>query len=145
MNPVFFTDRDLGNQFPAILHDAGVFVEVHRDHFSPTTPDAEWLPVVAEQGWFVLTHDRRIRYKPNQTAAVMNHGCGLFILVGSAPFPALARNFVATKNRVTAFLEKQERPFIAKIYRPSHCPVEDMGKRPGRVELWLDYQQWAEK
>jgi uncharacterized protein (DUF433 family) len=36
---VFFTDRDLGHQFPAILRDAGLRVERHTDHCPPNCPD----------------------------------------------------------------------------------------------------------
>lgn len=31
MTHVFFTDRDLGKQFPAILRTAGILVEAHGD------------------------------------------------------------------------------------------------------------------
>jgi hypothetical protein len=33
LSVVFFTDRDLGTQFPAILSAAGLRVEKHADHF----------------------------------------------------------------------------------------------------------------
>lgn len=66
MSVVFFTDRDLGLQFPAILRDAGLRVERHADHFAPDCPDDEWLRDVASHGWIAITHDRRIRYKPNR-------------------------------------------------------------------------------
>lgn len=64
MSRVFFTDRDLGKQFPARLREAGLQVERHADHFQPATPDEVWLPEVGRRGWVVLTHDERIRYKP---------------------------------------------------------------------------------
>lgn len=35
MSRVFFTDRDLGEQFPEILAAAGLNVERHADHFPP--------------------------------------------------------------------------------------------------------------
>jgi hypothetical protein len=66
----FFTDRDLGLQFPAILCHAGLRVERHADHFAPNCPDEEWLGTVAARGWVAITHDQRIRYKPNELAAV---------------------------------------------------------------------------
>lgn len=40
MSVVYFTDRDLGLQFPKILQDAGLVVERHRDHFEPDASDA---------------------------------------------------------------------------------------------------------
>ena len=41
--PVFFTDRDLGRQFPAALRQAGLQIELHDDHFGPETLDEEWI------------------------------------------------------------------------------------------------------
>jgi len=40
---VFFTDRDLGKQFPDILKDAGVHVERHSEHFADNAKDEDWL------------------------------------------------------------------------------------------------------
>jgi hypothetical protein len=67
---VYFTDRDLGKRFPEILAAAGLNVERHGDHFAPDTPDEVWLEKVGKRGWIALTHDRRIRYKPNERNAV---------------------------------------------------------------------------
>src|SRR5438874_914842 len=68
LSVVFFTDRDLGIAFPAILAAAGLSVERHRDHFPPDCADERWLEVVGQRGWVALTHDRHIRYKPNELA-----------------------------------------------------------------------------
>ncbi len=74
MSLVFFTDRDLGTSFPDILRSAGISVERHGDHFPPDTSDETWLAEIGARGWVILTHDRRIRYKPNELAAVKRHG-----------------------------------------------------------------------
>jgi len=37
--------------------------ERHQDHFSPGTPDTEWLPYIGQRGWILLTSDRRIRHR----------------------------------------------------------------------------------
>ena len=66
MSFVYFTDRDLGKRFPDILRSSGLTVEAHGDHFAPDTPDEAWLEAVGKRGWIALTHDRRIRYKPNE-------------------------------------------------------------------------------
>ena len=136
MTPVFFTDRDLGRRFPSILLDAGIRVERHEDHFRHNTPDEVWLAEVAARNWYVLTHDKRIGRNPLEIAAVMDHGCGLFVVIGKAPMPLLARNVVATMPRILAFIRRHEPPYIAKIHRPVHCPDEQLGSRPGKVVLW---------
>lgn len=144
MNRVFFTDRDLGKKFPAVLRAAGFFVETHVDHFAPDAADDEWLPAVGRRQWIVLTHDRRIRYKSNERDAVMSNGIAMFVLVGSVPHPELARAFVATRARMDTFLNQNSPPFIAKVYRglPSPRPGDF---RPGRVELWLSGTEWRRR
>jgi hypothetical protein len=133
---VYFTDRDLGKRFPEILRSHGLTVERHADHFASDTPDEVWLETAGRRGWIVLTHDRRIRYKPNERDALMRHGVGLLVIVGAAPYPDLARAFMTTLRRVEQFLGTHKPPFIAKVYRPSPAETAQRSTAPGRVELW---------
>jgi PIN like domain len=133
---VYFTDRDLGRQFPEILKSGGLNVERHADHFAHDTPDAAWLEEVGKRRWIALTHDRRIRYKPNERDAVMGHGVALLVIVGAAPFPDLARAFVASVPVVERFLRQHKPPFIAKVYRPQPAGDADRSSASGRIELW---------
>lgn len=135
MSFVYFTDRDLGNRFPDTLSAAGLKVERHRDHFSPAAPDEEWLAKVGARGWIALTHDRRIRYKPNERDAVMRHRVALLVIVGHAPHVDLAGSFVATLPRIERFLARHTPPFIAKVYRPPPARAQP-GDSQGRIELW---------
>ena len=136
MTRVYFTDRDLGKKFGAILTSGGLTVERHTNHFAHVTPDEVWLAEVGRRGWIALTHDGRIRYKPTERDAVMRHGVALLVIVGKAPFPELATAFVTTLPRIERFLDTHDPPFIAKVYRPS--PDDGAGRTasPGRIELW---------
>lgn len=136
MSVVFFTDRDLGNQFPDLLIAAGLHVERHRDHFKPTTADDEWLAIIGERGWVAITHDSRIRYKPNELEAVIRHRVRLLVVVGKAPFMELARNFTATAAKISGFLEKHAPPMIAKVYRPSPAELASNPGAVGHISLW---------
>lgn len=136
MSRVFFTDRDLGKQFPEILAAAGFKVERHADHFKPDCPDDEWLEAVGKKGWIAITHDRRIRYKPNELAAVVRHRVALLVVIGKAPFPQLATHFVATVPKIVEFLSQNTAPFIAKVYRPSPSDLAKNASAPGNVLLW---------
>lgn len=142
MSRTFFTDRDLGKRFPAILLEAGILVEQHCDHFAANARDDEWLPAVGAKGWIVLTHDKRIRYKVNECAAVMAHDVGMLVIIGAAPYPDLAHSFVATYPRIEAFLDTVRRPFIAKVYRATAGNLSKNPAAPGRVELWLSREDW---
>ncbi len=132
----YFTDRDLGKRFPEILKSGGLTVERHGDHFAPDTADEVWLEAVGKRGWIALTHDRRIRYKPNEREAVMRHSVALLVIVGAAPFPDLARAFVASMSVIEHFLSRHKPPFIAKDYRPSPAQTVRRHAAAGHVELW---------
>ena len=136
MTSTFFTDRDLGNAFPAILREAGILVERHADHFAPDAPDEGWLSEVGSRCWVALTHNRRIRYEPNELAAVLRAEVRLLVLVGAAPTRDLARNFVNSIGRIEMFLEGRRPPFIAKVYRPTPQEIVRRPAAPGRVEHW---------
>lgn len=134
--PVFFTDRDLGNRFPDILAAAGLEVRRHRDLFAPACPDEEWLKAVGINNWIAISHDARIRYKPNECAAVMRHEARLLIIVGKAPYPDLAVNFIATVPRISTFIAQHPAPWIAKVYRPSPAETRKDPDCAGSVSLW---------
>jgi len=136
MSRVFFTDRDLGKRFPEILRSAGFTVERHADHFAHDCADETWLEQVGLRGWVAITHDGRIRYKPNELAAVIQHRVALLVVIGHAPYPQLAAAFITTRNRILSFLDKHEPPFIAKVYRPSANEVADDADSPGSISLW---------
>lgn len=134
--PVFFTDRDLGTRFPEIMSAAGIHVRRHRDLFPHDCPDEVWLEAVGRNGWVAVSHDARIRYKPNERAAVVEHKARLLVVVGKAPFPELARNFVATLPRITDFVGRHPAPWIAKVYRPSPAETAKKADALGSVLLW---------
>lgn len=136
MNRVFFTDRDLGKQFPAILADAGLAVERHGDLFAPDGSDEEWLEHCGRNGRVALSHNKYIRYVPNELAAVVRFSVPLIILVGQAPSAELARAFVRSVHRVDAFVQAHRAPFIAKLYRPTPAELARNADAAGRVELW---------
>lgn len=136
MSLVYFTDRDLGKKFPEILRAAGLHVERHADHFKHDTPDEVWLREIGSKGWIAITHDGRIRYKPNEKNAVVDNKVALLVLVGKAPFPELAKAFVSTESRIRGFIAAHQPPWIGKVYRPSAKALAEDPAAPGRVELW---------
>lgn len=145
MSRTFFTDRDLGRALPSTLRAAGFTVEQFDDHFGPATSDEDWLASVGKLGWIVLTRDTRIRYKPTERDAVMEHGVGLIVLVGSNPHPVLGRNVINSREAIEAFLTTAPAPFIAKLYRPSPGDLARDPNAAGRVHLWLSHAQWKRR
>jgi hypothetical protein len=143
LSVVYFTDRNLGKQFPEILRAAGLTVERHDDHFGPSTPDAEWLQLVGRRRWIAITRDLRIRYKKNELDAIIAHRVAMLAIVGKAPFADLARSFVATERRIERFVANHSPPYIAKVYRASMAELEKNPSASGRVELWYSPRGWT--
>lgn len=126
----------LGKQFPAALAAAGLRVERHDDHFGERTADEEWLEAVGRNGWVAITRDTRIRYKPNQLKAVVDHRAAVIVLIGKATFPDLAVSLIATSERIERFAAANTPPYIAKLYRASSDLLVRNPAHPGRIERW---------
>ncbi|MCA3104264.1 MAG: hypothetical protein ING98_20530 [Rhodocyclaceae bacterium] len=137
MSRVYFTDRDLGKQFPRILAEAGIAVERHGDLFRPEGSDEEWLEYCGTQGRIAVSHNSRIRYVPNELAAVKRFEVPLLVLVGKATTANLATNFVRTLPRIDSFLDGRLPPFIGKVYLATPSELAKSPTAAGRVELWF--------
>ena len=126
----FFCDEDLGTRvFPDALRAEGVNVEILLDNFPSGTPDAEWIPEVARRNWVVLTHNLRIRYNRLERDTVMRSGSRMIaIRVGDAR-AEMAEIFLASRSRVLTFLEQNNSPFVARMYR-------------NRIAIWLNHDNW---
>lgn len=81
----FFVDENdlaLGKALDAVRGD--VVYPGHPD--LPEVPrgalDDQWLPVVAEKGLVVITRDKKIRYRPAEKRAWIDHGVRGFVLTG---------------------------------------------------------------
>ena len=136
MTRVYFTDRDLGKQFPRILAEAGIAVERHADLFPPDGSDEQWLEHCGTLDRVAVTHNSRIRYVPNELAAVRRFNVKLLIVVGQSPTAELARNFVQTLHRIESMLDAHQPPFILKVYRPTPAELAKAVSAAGRVEVW---------
>ena len=121
MTRVYFTDRDLGKQFPRILAEAAISVERHADLFLPDGSDEQWLEYCGTHDRVAITHNSRIRYVPNELAAVKRFGVRLLVVVGQSPSAELARNFVQTLPRIEAMLDERKPPFHSQGLSADTC------------------------
>ena len=81
---VYFVDECLGQHLVAdALRNAGAHVEVHHQHFPPGAPDADWLPVVGQRRWIVLTKDRHIRRRELEISAIIHARVRAFVLTAA--------------------------------------------------------------
>lgn len=49
---------------------------------TPATPDSEWIPAVAREGWLIITRDGRIRERRAEIAAVRDNDARMVALSG---------------------------------------------------------------
>jgi len=129
---VFFSDRDLGYQFPTLLIAAGVRIERHDDHFKPDTSDEEWIGEIGRRHWVAVTRDTRIRYSPLALSVLMQSGVQLFVLVGKLTTTQAAETFLAFRQEIVATALREEGAFIAKIRRDG-------------VHMWLREREWRQE
>jgi predicted nuclease of predicted toxin-antitoxin system len=128
--PIFFIDWCLGKSVANALIEAGAQVEHHGDYFAQNTPDPEWLKVVGDRGWVVLTKDGAIGTNVLESRAIARAGSRVFILVsGNLSRQQMSALFVGVLPKLTKFNQGNQAPFIAKIYKD------------GRVELWRNQIQ----
>jgi PIN like domain len=132
---VFFTDCDLGRKLPAALRVGGLRVEAFEQHFSrDSAPDTEWLRLAGENGWIALSHNKRIRYEPDELDELMLHRVRAFFIIGKGPHPAFAPVVLGAVPKIRRILSSQgEEPFVGRIYQTG-----------GEVNVWVTEQQWLE-
>jgi hypothetical protein len=88
--PTFFTDRDLGPRVAEALRAGGLRVEPYHEHFSlDDVPDREWLQLAGRRGWVALSHNKSIRYEPDELDDLMSYRVRAFFIIGKGPHPAL--------------------------------------------------------
>lgn len=117
--PTLFLDRSLGRIVVAeALRREGARVEIHGDHFEHDSPDEEWLTQVADRGWTVLTKDVRIRYRPNELAAIRSSRA-IVVMLGAASLTGeqMAAIFVRALKRIETTAAHVNGPAIFQLGR----------------------------
>ena len=125
---IFFIDRCLGKH-PIVenLRAMGITVEIHDNHFPQNTLDAEWIPKVGEWGWVILTKDEQIARNTLERQAVTRAKIRMFTLASTKlTGEEIAIAFQKAIIPMLKFIEKNDPPFIAKVYRD------------GKVSAWKD-------
>lgn len=103
----------------------GVKHERHGQHFAPGTEDSVWLPFVGQQGWIVLTKDKRIRFNQLEKAAVRRYRVREFYFSsGNYSGAEMAETLVAALPKMIRAVRKYEPPFIASISKLGNVDIK---------------------
>ena len=109
-----------------VLQAEDVRYERHSNHFPRGTPDMQWLPMVGERGWALLTSDGRIRYHALEKQAVQRHAVAMFYFstnnMGGAGMGTALSAALPAMQRLFA---QRQPPFIASITREGRVSLRE--------------------
>lgn len=124
---IFFTDEYLGRLVPTALKEAGMTVELYLDWFRPGVIDVEWIPLVGQRGWLILTVDEMIGRRIPEQVAIAYAGAKAFVMASKARnSQSISAAFIQAASAMEQLAQSSEAPFIAKVYTS------------GDVKLWRD-------
>jgi hypothetical protein len=119
---VIFIDASLPRTVADELKKVRKDVVFKHDIFPPGTDDAIWLRKVGIEGWLAITHDRHIRTRHGERAALMEHGVGCFILTYKQDLqkPEIARIVFDHLPEMEQKFRDTTRPFIYTVTKNGH-------------------------
>lgn len=119
--PEFFVDRSLGRRLvPDSLRAAGAVVytmaDVYGERIGQGLNDEEWIGDAGRRGWIVLMKDAKVRYRPSERQALVEHGVRAFCLTNANLRGAeQAERFVTNLARIIRAAERPG-PYIYGVY-----------------------------
>lgn len=132
--PELFLDRSLGRrQVPDLLRAAGLrlrtLAEVYGIPADETVADVDWLACAGQQGWAVLMKDERIRYRPAERAALIDHQVRAFCLAsGNLRAAEMAELYLGVLDKLVVECAAPG-PFLFVVTRSGLRPI-DFAQQP---------------
>ena len=112
----FFFDENLGLRLSDGLKAFGEDTCHVLEYFERGTADEVWLQYIGEQGWLLITVDKRIRRRPLEKDALKKNHVGAFFLGGKSMSRwDRIRQIVRAWHRMTEIAEKEKRPFAYQV------------------------------
>lgn len=109
----FIFDECITDKIPAALKVMGKETFSYKEHWQPQTPDEEWIPYAAANGWSVVTSDK---IRPHRRMALRTNG-GRIFLIATANL-VIWEEFklvVAKWDEIESFARKSSPPFIIRV------------------------------
>jgi predicted nuclease of predicted toxin-antitoxin system len=132
---VFFIDKCLGRYDVAnALRAEGERVEILTDHFPQDAEDSLWLPAVGQNGWIVLSKDKRLRHNYIELTKLLESGTHSFLLTsGNFTGAEMAQAFVEALPAMKALVAKFQPPCVSTVAKSGavklFCTHENLIKR----------------
>jgi hypothetical protein len=77
---VILIDRSVPKPVAEALQKVRSDVLWLEDRFRHDVKDPEWLSIAGDNGWLVILRDKKVRSRPGERRAIVEHGVGCFIL-----------------------------------------------------------------
>jgi len=112
----FFVDNNLSAQLAEGMKAFGEPVVHLKQLFDPDEDDDVWLAHIGAEGMILITRDERIRFRPNELAALRDNRVGAFFLGGKNRSRCeLIQQLIRNWPRMKELAEKTRRPFAFRI------------------------------
>ncbi|TXH50279.1 MAG: hypothetical protein E6Q97_20835 [Desulfurellales bacterium] len=122
---VFFLDENLGGEKVAsALRQSGLKVELHGSHFPRGTADDQWLPVVGNREWILLTQDTSIRRRKNEIEALLFYKVrAFFVPAKNLRGEEIGALIVSAAPKIHRTVKQHRPPIVALIQRSGGIDV----------------------
>jgi predicted nuclease of predicted toxin-antitoxin system len=112
----FFFDNNLSHRLVDGLRGFGEEAIHITEMFPADTTDEVWLQHVGKSGMFLITRDHRIRWRPNELAALSKHNVGAFFLGGKNRSGCeLIQQVVRNWPGIKELAARSHRPFAFRV------------------------------
>lgn len=107
---------------PDVLRAAGHIVHLHRDEFETGALDVEWLPIVGNARWILITKDEHIRKRPIEIQALVGAKVRAFVMTAAGEMTGADQAELMRKalRAVERLVAKKKPPFVANITASGH-------------------------
>lgn len=128
---IFYFDRNLGITIPKALQSLDLPVEIHyhQEEFpqEQDKPDDEWLPMVGDRDWVVISQDYKYHLLPNELTALKQHNVGVFYLWGAeAKKWDIMRLFARAYDKIVATATVTPKPFVYWVRQDGRLKSQDL-------------------
>jgi predicted nuclease of predicted toxin-antitoxin system len=122
----FLIDENLSVKIARSLRDIDQDVHHVTEVLYEGAPDTEVLEFAGRNDFFLITKDDRIRYKPNEKAALRRQRVGVFLLGGkNIGFLETYQQLIRNWDKVLECAGNTNRPFVRRI-RPKGRLIDEV-------------------
>ena len=122
----FLIDENLSVKIARSLRNIDQDVHHVIEELYEGAPDTEVLEFAGSNDFFLITKDDRLRYQPNEKAALRRHRVGVFLLGGkNIGFLETYQQLIRNWDKVLECAGNTNRPFVRRI-RPKGRLIDEV-------------------